>query len=159
MKFCGRSSCRGIWWQNLWMKHIQDFKKIEQNWVKLNEIGWNWVKLRVAIFAIFLTFVISCNFRQFWPIFVAVSGDLIGHFLYTSNFVPISRQIPEMSDVCRFFTQICENKLENCRKFWNLWKLFNIIQYYSIVSLVAVHQDERRHCKHDQQRWLFVERR
>ena len=60
-------------------------KKIEQNWVKLNEIGWNWVKLRVAIFAIFLTFVISCNFRQFWPIFVAVSGDLIGHFLYTSN--------------------------------------------------------------------------
>ena len=86
MKFCGRSSCRGIWKQNLWMKHIQDFKKIEQNWVKLNEIGWNWVKLRVAIFAIFLTFVISCNFRQFWPIFVAVSGDLIGHFLYTSNF-------------------------------------------------------------------------
>ena len=68
------------------MKHIQDFLKIEENWVKLNEIGWNWVKLRVAIFAIFLTFVISCNFRQFWPIFVAVSGDLIGHFLYTSNF-------------------------------------------------------------------------
>ena len=86
MKFCGRSSCRGIWYQNLWMKHIQDLKKIEQNWVKLNEIGWNWVKLRVAIFAIFLTFVISCNFRQFWPIFVAVSGDLIGHFLYTSYF-------------------------------------------------------------------------
>ena len=37
------------------------------------------------VFAIFLTSVISCNFRQFWPIFVAVSGDLIGHFLYTSN--------------------------------------------------------------------------
>ena len=49
-------------------------------------------------------------------------------------FVRISRQIPEKSDVCRFFTQICENRLENCRKFWNLWKLFNIIQYYSIVS-------------------------
>ena len=44
------------------------------------------MNLRVAIFVIFLTFVISCNFRQFWPIFVAVSGDLIGHFLYTSNF-------------------------------------------------------------------------
>ena len=30
MKFCGRSSFWGVWWQNLWMKHIQDFKKIEQ---------------------------------------------------------------------------------------------------------------------------------
>ena len=29
----------------------------------------------------------------------------------------ISRQIPERSDVCRFFNQICENKLENCRNF------------------------------------------
>ena len=38
------------------------------------------------------------------------------------NFVRISRQIPEKSDVCRFFNRICENKLENCRKFWNLWK-------------------------------------
>ena len=75
---------------NLRAKFIDEtysrLKKNERNWVKLNEIGWNWVKLRVAIFAIFLTFVISCNFRQFWPIFVAVSGDLIGHFLYTSNF-------------------------------------------------------------------------
>ena len=52
------------------------------------------------------------------------------------NFVRISRQFPEKSDVCRFFNQICENKLENCRKFWNLWKLFNIIQYDSFVSLV-----------------------
>ena len=61
--------------------------------------------------------------------------------LFSANFwwifVRISRQIPEKSDVCRFFTQICENKLENCRNFWNLWKLFNIIQYYSIVSLGA----------------------
>ena len=53
------------------------------------------------------------------------------------NFVRISRQIAEKSDVCRFFNQICENKLEHCRNyFWNLWKLFNIIQYYSIVSLL-----------------------
>ena len=43
------------------------------------------------------------------------------------NFVRISWQFPEKSDVCRFFNQICENKLENCRKFWNLWKLFIII--------------------------------
>ena len=56
----------------------------------------NWVKLRVAIIAIFLTFVISCNFRQFWPIFVAVSGDLIGHFLYTSNFLGIFANFPEV---------------------------------------------------------------
>ena len=49
------------------------------------------------------------------------------------NFVRISRQIPEKRDVCRFFNRICENKinkLENnyCRTFWNLWKLFIIIQ-------------------------------
>ena len=61
--------------------------------------------------------------------------------------------------MCRFFNQICENKLEHCRKFWNLWKLFNIIQNYSIVSLtlnvvnwaksseVTVASDSRR-------RWL-----
>ena len=48
------------------------------------------------------------------------------------NFVRISRQIPEKSDVCRFFTQICENKLENCRKFWNL-NFVKFIQYYSIL--------------------------
>ena len=40
--------------------------------------------------------------------------------------VRISRQIPEKRDVCRFLNRICENKLENCRKFWNLWKLFII---------------------------------
>ena len=51
------------------------------------------------------------------------------------NFVRISRQIPEKSDVCRFFNQICENKLENCRKFWDLWSLFIIIHYFSFVSL------------------------
>ena len=60
------------------------------------------------------------------------------------KFVRISRQFPEKSDVCRFFNQICENKLENCRKqLWNLWKLFNLnllfkqilIQYYSILFI------------------------
>ena len=37
------------------------------------------------------------------------------------------------------FNQICENKLESncCRKFWNLWELFTIIQNYSLVSLGA----------------------
>ena len=36
------------------------------------------------------------------------------------NFVRIWWQIPEKSYVRRFFNRICENKLENCRKFWNL---------------------------------------
>ena len=54
-------------------------------------------------------------------------------------FFRISRQIPENSDVCRFFNQICENKSEICRKFWILWKLFTIFQNYSLVSLIAVH--------------------
>ena len=52
------------------------------------------------------------------------------------NFVWISRQVPEKSDVRRFFNQICENKLEHCRKFWNLWKLCNTIQHYLFVALV-----------------------
>ena len=47
----------------------------------------------------------------------------------------MSRQIPENSDVCRLFNKICENKSEICRKFWILWKLFTIIQNYSLVSL------------------------
>ena len=54
------------------------------------------------------------------------------------NFFWISRQIPENSDVCRFFNQICENKSEICRKFWILWKLFTIIQNYSLHSLLGV---------------------
>ena len=53
------------------------------------------------------------------------------------NFFRISRQIPENSDVCRFFNQICENKSEICRKFWILWKLFTIIVNYSLHSLGA----------------------
>ena len=53
------------------------------------------------------------------------------------NFFRISRQIPVKSDVCRFFNRIYKNKLENCRKFWNLWKLFIIIHYNSFVSLDA----------------------
>ena len=52
-------------------------------------------------------------------------------------FFRISRQIPENSDVCRFFNQISENKSEICRKFWILWKLFTIFQNYSQVSLIA----------------------
>ena len=47
-------------------------------------------------------------------------------------FFRISRQIPENSDVCRFSNQICEYKLENCRKFWNMWK---IIHYFSLFFI------------------------
>ena len=37
------------------------------------------------------------------------------HFFYEilMNFFRISRQIPEKSDACRFFNQICENKIAN----------------------------------------------
>ena len=52
------------------------------------------------------------------------------------NFFRISRQIPENSDVCRFFNQICENKSEICRKFWILWKKFTIFLNYSLHSLL-----------------------
>ena len=53
------------------------------------------------------------------------------------NFFRISRQIPEKSDAFCFFNQICENKLESLRKFWNLWELLTIIQNYSLVSLTV----------------------
>ena len=44
--------------------------------------------------------------------------DLLHFFSeFSMNFVRISRQIPEKSNVFRFFNQICENELENCRKF------------------------------------------
>ena len=64
-------------------------------------------------------------------------------------FFRISRQIPENSDVCRFFNQICENKSEICRKFWILWKLFTIIQNYSLVSLTGT----RLHRRCRRMRW------
>ena len=51
-------------------------------------------------------------------------------------FFRISRQIPENSDVCRFFNQIYENKSEIGRKFWILWKKITIIVNYSLRSLV-----------------------
>ena len=58
------------------------------------------------------------------------------------NFFRISRQIPENSDVCRFFNQICENKSEICRKFWILWKKFTIFQKYSLHSLGTAPKDK-----------------
>ena len=51
-------------------------------------------------------------------------------------FYRISRQLPEKSDVCRSSINCTKSNFENCREFWNLWKLFNIIQYYSFVSLM-----------------------
>ena len=53
---------------------------------------------------------------------------------FVPDFAPNSRKEWRLS----LFNQNCENNFEHCRnKFWNLWKLFNIIQYYSIVSLGA----------------------
>ena len=77
-----------------------------------------------------IEFPIFFNFLNFLRRILHFSAN----FLW--NFVRISRQIPEKSDVCRFFNQICENKSEICRKFWILWKLFTIIQNYSLVSLL-----------------------
>ena len=85
----------------------------------------NFLRLHFEFPIFFICFVEFCIFSEnFWW-----------------KFVRISRQIPEKSDVCRFFNQICENKLENCRKFWNnMWKLFIIIHYYSFVSLGFAHR-------------------
>ena len=82
------------------------------------------------------------------------------------NFFRISRQIQENSDVCQsnFFQSICENKSENSdvcqsiffqsnlrkqirnlREILNLWKLFTIIQNYSLVSLGRLRRPNRFH--------------
>ena len=78
--------------------------------------------------------------EQFWRIEFHSSPSFRGLLRFFAAmfwwiFFRISRQIPENSDVCRFFNQICENKSEICRKFWILWKKFTIIVNYSLHSL------------------------
>ena len=72
--------------------------------------------------------------NEYWISFFFIFCDalymLFCDFLW--NFVRISRQFSEKSDVCRFFTQICENELESCRKF-KILKFVKIIQYCSIL--------------------------
>ena len=48
--------------------------------------------------------------------------------IFFPDFAPNSRKEWRLS----LFNQFCENKLEDCRKFWNLWDL---IQYYSIIFI------------------------
>ena len=108
------------------------FLQVNTRWKALAEI------YTMHSFAPFFKLKMSAKNRQhFFAIEKWISDFFIfciEFCIFSANFlwifVRISRQIPEKSDVCRFFTQICENKLENCRKFWNLWK---IIQYYSIL--------------------------
>ena len=53
-------------------------------------------------------------------------------------FVRISRQIPEKSDVCRFSIKFAKtiSKIAETFEICENYKLFNIIQFYSIVSLI-----------------------
>ena len=53
-------------------------------------------------------------------------------------FPRISRQIPEKSDMCRFFNRNFENKLENFRKFKILKSDFVKIIRYFIYSLFSI---------------------
>ena len=46
-------------------------------------------------------------------------------------FFRISRQIPENSDVCRFFNQLCENRSDICRKLIKILNFVKIIHYFS----------------------------
>ena len=63
--------------------------------------------------------------------------------IFSPDFAPNSRTEWRLS----ILNYICENKFKNCRIFWNLWKLFNLIQSYSIVSLkVPVALPRRRRC-------------
>ena len=149
------------WWK--WVKMGENgwkWVKMGENWVK---IGENWK------FHFYEFLVIFCNFGWFQAIlvhfvqfvkgvvqFLKGDGQLVKGadslkllsklavfplLLIFDDVFRISRQIPENSDVCRFFNQICENKSEICRKFWILWKKFTIIQNYSLVSLINSHAD------------------
>ena len=77
-----------------------------------------------------------------WISLIQSQKNRILHFFceFLMNFFRISRQIPEKSDVCRFFNQIYENILENSRKFWNIWNLFIIIYYYSLLFIRVLSQ-------------------
>ena len=82
--------------------------------------------------------------------------------IFFPDFAP---KFSEKSDAFCFFNQICENKLESCRSFWNLWELFSIFQNYSLVSLstpCTCHGEDRtspssmparRRSSWSQQRW------
>ena len=84
------------------------------------------------IFSIFSRSTLICSAKSFrWKF----SGSWAFGIEGLTNFFRIPRQILENSDVCRFLNQICENKSEICRKFRILWKVFTIIQNYSLVSL------------------------
>ena len=99
-------------------------------------------------FAPFFNLKISAKNRQHFFAIEYWISDLL-NFLYFLrqnlhfsanfwwNFVRISRQIPEKNDVCRLFNQMCENKLENCREFWNLRNILLNIHYFLFVSLGA----------------------
>ena len=100
--------------------------------------SWN-----LAPFSNLNFFVKVANFFRYWinEYSLIQSQTLrILHF-FSANFwwifFRISRQIPENSDVCRFFNQICANKSEICRKFWIFVKKFTIIVNYSLHSLVV----------------------
>ena len=74
------------------------------------------------------------EFMQF-PIFFIFSVEFCifsANFwwFFFPDFAPNSRKEWRLS----LFNQICENKLENCRKFWNLWKLFDITIVFSIIQ-------------------------
>ena len=56
--------------------------------------------------------------------------------IFFPDFAPNSRKEWRLS----LFNQFCEKKLENCRKFWNLWKLFNITKYSILFIRVRKHQ-------------------
>ena len=47
--------------------------------------------------------------------------------LHRSDLKVSAKNRQHVYNACRFFNRICENRLDNCRKFWNLWKLFIII--------------------------------
>ena len=112
---------------------------LESSWWDLQDVD-TFAPLRSQNFSQKSSNIFSRMNDEF-PSFFIFSVEL---YIFSANFwwhfVRISRQIPEKSDVCRFLNQICENKLENCRKFWNQNSV-KIIHYYSLLFICVLNRD------------------
>ena len=108
-------------WAHLFFR--KDKLKIGRNWCKLGKIGWNWLKLKLSIFAICTNFR---QFLQFVSIFANFFGGLIGHYLLNRNFSNFLKmlhfgKIPKNFDqnLARFskkFSKILANFAKICFK-------------------------------------------
>ena len=97
--FCKQISLESSWYYKIYIFFTAQILRFQPNIVN---IFWRMNKW-ISDFSFLVL-----NLQFFWEFFMK----------FCPNFATNSRK----SDVCRSFNRICENKIETCRKFWNLWK-------------------------------------